>query len=306
MLKQKDLLGTRDLSIDETELIINSAKTFKGLLLKNVKKLPHLKGKTMTTLFYENSTRTRTSFELAAKYLSASTANVSESSSSVKKGETLADTGKTLEYLKNDFLVIRHPMSGAAAFLAANVSCSVINGGDGTNEHPTQALLDFYTIREKYDKIDGLKVVIAGDILHSRVAKSNIYLLTKYGANITLFAPKSLMPSGIENLGVNICYEKQTALKSADVIIGLRIQKERQDAGLFPSLSEYAQIYGINDCDIQNYSRDALVLHPGPVNRGVEFTSSVIDGEASKINEQVLNGISVRMAILTLLKGGAV
>ena len=297
----KDLLGLYDASAEDIVAILDTAVGMKKLLTQNLKKLPHLQGRTVTTLFYENSTRTRCSFELAAKYLGAGTVNVSASSSSVQKGETLIDTGRTLDAMKNDVIVIRHPMGGAPHLLARNVKASVINGGDGMNEHPTQALLDFYTMREKFGSFKGLKVAILGDILHSRVAKSNLFGLTKLGAEVTMFAPATMMPQGIERLGAKVASSREEAIAGANVVMGLRIQLERMQGGLFPSLSEYNKYYGVGEGDLTGAEKDCIVMHPGPVNRGVEFTSAVIDGENSRIEEQVLNGVAVRMALLFLL-----
>ena len=297
----KDLLGLYDASAEDIVAILDTAVGMKKLLTQNLKKLPHLQGRTVTTLFYENSTRTRCSFELAAKYLGSGTVNVSASSSSVQKGETLIDTGRTLDAMKNDVIVIRHPMGGAPHLLARNVKASVINGGDGMNEHPTQALLDFYTMREKFGSFKGLKVAILGDILHSRVAKSNLFGLTKLGAEVTMFAPATMMPQGIERLGAKVASSREEAIAGANVVMGLRIQLERMHGGLFPSLSEYNKYYGGGEGDLKGAEKDCIVMHPGPVNRGVEFTSAVIDGENSCIEEQVLNGVAVRMALLFLL-----
>ena len=242
----KDLLGLYETSAEDITLILDTAVGMKKLLTQNLKKLPHLQGRTVTTLFYENSTRTRCSFELAAKYLGAGTVNISSSSSSVQKGETLIDTGRTLDAMKNDVIVIRHPMGGAPRLLAKNVRASVINGGDGMNEHPTQALLDFYTMREKFGSFRGLKVAILGDIKHSRVAKSNLFGLTKLGAEVTMYSPATLMPQGIERMGAKIASSREEALRGANVVMGLRIQLERMHGGLFPSLSEYDKFYGVS------------------------------------------------------------
>lgn len=301
MLKSKDLLGLRNCSAEEmTEILAGATKT-KKLLLEKGKHFSDLKGKTLVTLFYENSTRTRTSFELAGKYLGANEVNISASSSSVQKGETLIDTGKTLDSLKIDFIAIRHPMGGAADLLAKNVKASVINGGDGMHEHPTQALLDMFTLMERFGKIKGLKVAILGDIKHSRVALSNVFGLTKLGAEVYLYSPKTMMPWEIEKLGAKIARSREEAIEGADGVMGLRIQLERMNGGLFPSLSEYSRYYGVN-ADLMKYAKkDAIVLHPGPVNRGVELTPQLIDGENSLILEQVTNGLAVRMSILKLL-----
>lgn len=297
----KDLLGLYETSAEDITAILDTAVGMKKLLTQNLKKLPHLQGRTVTTLFYENSTRTRCSFELAAKYLGAGTVNVSASSSSVQKGETLIDTGRTLDAMKNDVIVIRHPMGGAPHLLARNVKASVINGGDGMNEHPTQALLDFYTMREKFGSFKGLKVAILGDILHSRVAKSNLFGLVKLGAEVTMFAPATMLPQGIERLGAKVAKSREEAIAGANVVMGLRIQLERMQGGLFPLLSEYNKYFGVGEEELKGADKDHIVMHPGPVNRGVEFTSAVIDGESSLIEEQVLNGVAVRMALLFLL-----
>lgn len=306
----KDMLGLYDASAEDIVTILDTAVGMKKLLTQNLKKLPHLQGRTVTTLFYENSTRTRCSFELAAKYLGAGTVNISASSSSVQKGETLIDTGKTLDAMKNDVIVIRHPMGGAPKLLAQNVRASVINGGDGINEHPTQALLDIYTMRETFGSIKGLKVAILGDISHSRVAKSNLFGLTKLGAEVVMYAPATMLPYGIERLGAKIARSREEAIRGANVVMGLRIQLERMQGGLFPSLSEYNKYYGVGEEHLRFADSKAIVMHPGPVNRGVELTDAVIDGKNSKIEEQVLNGVAVRMALLFLLcknrQGGSV
>ncbi len=305
--KRKDLLGIKDLSADEINYILTHAETMKYILEQKNKKTPHLQGKSITTLFYENSTRTRLSFELASKYMSASSANISASSSSVSKGETLIDTGKTIDMMGTDVIIIRHPMAGAPHLLAQNVNASVINAGDGMNEHPTQALLDMMTIKEKKGTIKGMKVAIVGDIAHSRVARSNIYGLTKLGAEVTVGGPATLIPPGIEKLGVKVFTSVQEALLDADVVMGLRIQLERQKKGLFPTIREYSRFFGIDDKRLKFAKEDAIILHPGPVNRGVELSSEVVDNSNSYINEQVTNGVAIRMAILYLLcrKGGS-
>ncbi|WP_110460645.1 aspartate carbamoyltransferase catalytic subunit [Ruminiclostridium sufflavum] len=300
-LKSKDLLGLRDISAEEIQYILDTAKTMKYIVTSNNKKTAHLQGKSIITLFYENSTRTRLSFELASKYMGASAANISASSSSVSKGETLLDTGKTIDMMGSDIIIMRHPMSGAPHLLAKNVRSSVINAGDGMNEHPTQALLDMFTILDKKGTIKGLKVSIVGDILHSRVARSNIWGLTKLGAEVSVSGPATLIPRDIEMLGVKVYSTVQEAILDADVVIGLRIQLERQKKGLFPTIREYSRFFGIDDKRLKLAREDAVVLHPGPVNRGVELSSSVIDGEQSYINEQVTNGVAVRMALLYLL-----
>lgn len=301
MLKHKDVLGLYDMSAEEIDEILTVGMSMKKLLKQNIKKLPHLQGKSVTTLFYENSTRTRCSFELAAKYMGAHVVNITADSSSVKKGETLVDTGKTLDAMKNDIIVIRHPMGGAPRLLARTVKAHVVNAGDGMNEHPSQALLDMLTMRENFGSLEGLKVAILGDISHSRVAKSDLFGLKKMGAEVTMYAPRTLLPTGIERMGAKVCSSREEAVDGADVVMGLRIQLERQHAGNFPSLGEYAKYYGANE-QIMRYAKPgALVMHPGPVNRGVELTSALIDGDTSRIEEQVLSGIAVRMAILFLL-----
>lgn len=301
MLKDKDILGLREMPAEEIDEILSVGMNMKKLLKQNIKKLPHLQGKSVTTLFYENSTRTRCSFELAAKYMGAHVVNISADSSSVKKGETLVDTGKTLDAMKNDIIVIRHPMGGAPALLAKTVKAHVVNAGDGMNEHPSQALLDMLTMRENFGSIEGLKVAILGDISHSRVAKSNLFGLKKLGAEVTMYAPRTLIPTGIERMGAKICRSREEAVEGADVVMGLRIQLERQHAGNFPSLGEYSKFYGVSEALMKYAKKGALVMHPGPVNRGVELTSGIIDGETSRIEEQVLSGIAVRMSMLFLL-----
>ena len=302
MIKRKDMLGLIDATAEEISEILDTAANMKKLLKQGIKKLPHLEGCTATILFYENSTRTRTSFELAAKYMGASTINIAASSSSVAKGETLVDTGKTLDAMKNDFIIIRHPMGGAPYLLAKTVKASVLNAGDGMNEHPTQALLDMCTMRERFGKIEGLMVAILGDIKQSRVAKSDLFGLTKLGAEVKMFAPETLIPKGIDRLGAKLCASREEAVEGADVVMGLRIQLERQQAGNFPSLNEYAEFYGVNEKVLSLASPDAIVMHPGPVNRGVELTSAVIDDGKSRIEDQVLSGVAVRMALLFLLE----
>lgn len=298
---QKDLLGLKDLSAEEIRYILKNAETMKYILLQNNKKTPHLQGKSVVTLFYENSTRTRLSFELAAKYMGASAANVSASSSSVRKGETLIDTARTIDAMGTDIIILRHSMSGAPHLIAKNVKASVINAGDGMNEHPTQALLDAFTIMQYKGGFEGLKVAIVGDIMHSRVVRSNIYALTKLGARVALGGPATLLPKGIESIGVEVFDNVQEALLDADVVMGLRMQLERQKSGLVPSVREYARFFGVDDRRLAFAKPDALLLHPGPVNRGFELTSSIIDGKQSAINEQVTNGVAVRMAVLYLL-----
>lgn len=301
MYNHKDLLGLENLAPEEIIAILDGAEEMKKYLLGGERTSTLLAGRSLITLFYENSTRTRTSFELAGKLLGATEVNISVATSSVQKGETLLDTGKTLDAMKIDFIVIRHPMAGAPKFLAENVKASVLNGGDGMHEHPTQALLDMFTIREKYGKFEGLKIAILGDIKHSRVAISNLFGLTKLGAQVYLYSPSTMMPKEIERLGAHVCKSREEAIEGADAVMGLRIQLERMNGGLFPSLSEYSRYFGVNDALMKYAKKDAIVLHPGPVNRGVELTPSLIDGKSSLIEEQVTNGVAVRMSALRLL-----
>ena len=301
MLQKKDLVGLIDVTKAEITELLDVASQMKARLKAGDKNLDFLKGKTATILFYENSTRTRTSFELAAKYLGATVINIAAGSSSVAKGETLVDTGKTLDAQLNDFLIMRHPMGGAPYLLGKMVKASVLNAGDGMNEHPTQGLLDMLTMRERFGKLEGLKVAILGDIKHSRVAKSNLFGLRTMGAEVYMHAPQTLIPKGIDKLGAKLCKTKEEALENADVVMGLRIQLERQQAGNFPSLDEYAHFYGVDKKSLKLAKPDAIIMHPGPVNRGVELTGKVIDHERSFIEDQVFSGIAVRMAALKLL-----
>ena len=305
MLKNKDLLGLKDLPAEEIEEILDTAVEMKKILRQNVKKTPHLQGKSVVTLFYENSTRTRMSFELAAKFMSASTSSISAATSSVKKGESLIDTGRTLDALLTDIIVLRHSASGSAKLLAENVRASVLNGGDGANEHPTQALLDMFTMREKFGSLKGLRVCIAGDVKFSRVARSNLYGLTKMGASVRFCSPRTLFPVGLERAGNAVFTDDiEAAAKDANVLMGLRIQLERQDAGLFPSVAEYSRFYGLNSRVLGLADKDCLVMHPGPMNRGVEITTELAESAASVVEEQVTNGVAVRMAVLFLLSRG--
>ena len=299
--KHKDLLSLRDVEREEIEMILSTAASMRPLLESPTKKTAHLQGKSIVTLFYENSTRTRMSFELASKYMSAAAANISASASSVAKGETLIDTGKTLDRMGTDVIIIRHPMSGAPHLLAQHVNAAVINAGDGVNEHPTQALLDMFTIQRHKGHLDVIKVAIIGDVNHSRVARSNIFGLHTMGAEVALCAPPTLMPVQMEELGVRTYTRVEEAVEGADVVMGLRIQKERQEEGNFPSLREYSAFFGINEENLKYAKPDALVMHPGPMNRGVEITSDVADSDQSVINEQVTSGVAVRMALLYLL-----
>jgi len=301
VFKSKDLLGLYGVSAEEIDEILSLGLKLKERLKRNEKSFDALSGKSVVTLFYENSTRTRCSFDLAAKNLGANVVNLGVATSSVQKGETLIDTGKTLDAQQNDFMILRHPAAGAPRLLAKTVKAHVINAGDGMNEHPTQALLDFLTMKEHFGKLDGLKIAILGDITHSRVAKSNLFGLTKLGSEVRLFAPRTLLPTDIGKMGAKVCASREEAVRDADVVMGLRIQLERQHAGNFPSLGEYAKFYGVNEGVLKYAKQGALVMHPGPVNRGVELTSSLIDGDTSRIEEQVLSGIAVRMAMLFLL-----
>ncbi|MEN6351499.1 MAG: aspartate carbamoyltransferase catalytic subunit [Syntrophomonas sp.] len=303
--QRKDLLGLKDVSREEIELILDTAAPMKDIIGRDIKKVPALRGKAMVTVFYENSTRTRTSFELAGKYLSADTVNLAVSTSSVQKGESLRDTIKTIEVMGFDLMVIRHAMSGTPHYVARNTRMRVINAGDGANEHPTQALLDMFTIKEKKGTLEGLKVAIVGDILHSRVARSNIYGLTKFGCEVRVVGPSTLMPPEVEKMGVKSYYSLEQAIAGVDVINVLRIQRERQQSGLFPSLDEYSNLYMLNTERLKGAKEDVLVLHPGPINRGVEISSELADSSTALINEQVTNGVAIRMALLFLMMGGA-
>jgi aspartate carbamoyltransferase catalytic subunit len=303
-LKRKDILGLREMSTEEIDLILNTADTLKDIATRPIKKVPTLRGKSFVTLFYENSTRTAKSFELAGKYLSADVINISVGSSSVQKGETLIDTARNLEVMGLDAVVMRHPAGGAPHFLAKHLKASVINAGDGMHEHPTQGLLDMLTIRQKKGSFKGLKVAIIGDIFHSRVARSNIHGLTKFGAEVWVAGPSTMLPAGFEDLGVHVTTRVEEALEGADVVNVLRLQLERQEKGLFPSVAEYHKFWGINPQRLKLAKPDHLLMHPGPMNRGVELSSYSADGDQSAILEQVTNGVAVRMAILYLLLGG--
>ncbi|MBI5206262.1 MAG: aspartate carbamoyltransferase catalytic subunit [Candidatus Firestonebacteria bacterium] len=304
--KRKDLLGLEELTSQEIKYILQLSESFKEILSRPIKKVPTLRGKTLINLFFEPSTRTRTSFELAGKRLSADVVNISSTTSSVVKGETLKDTGKTIEAMNADIIVIRHSLSGAPYRLAQTINASVINAGDGAHEHPTQGLLDLFTIKEKKKKIEGLHVCIVGDIRHSRVARSNIWGLTKLGARVTLAAPPTLLPPGIEKLGENIrtVYNLSDCIKDIDVLYILRIQLERQKGFFFPSIREYSKIFGIDENKLKKAKDDLMIMHPGPINREVEISSRVADSKSSHILDQVSNGIAVRMAVLYLLAGG--
>jgi aspartate carbamoyltransferase catalytic subunit len=300
---RKDLLGLRELSADEIMLVLETADAFKQVGTREVKKVPALRGKTLVNFFIEPSTRTRTSFELAAFRLSADVINMSASTSSLTKGETLKDTARNLEALHTDILVLRHSSAGAPQFLAERIRASVINAGDGAHEHPTQGLLDVYTIRERRQSIAGLHVVIVGDILFSRVARSNIFALTKLGARVTLVGPRTLVPRAFEKLGVSISHRIDEVLPDADVVNLLRIQHERQRKEYFPGIGEYTSLFGLTKARAAKLKPDCLIMHPGPINRGVEIDSEVADGARSVILAQVTNGLAVRMAVLYLCGG---
>ena len=300
----KDLLALEPLSSDQIKLILDTAEPFKEISERAIKKVPTLRGATIVNLFFESSTRTRISFEFAEKRLSADTVNVAASGSSVSKGETLVDTARNLEAMRIDMVVIRHGASGAAKFLADRIESNVINAGDGTHEHPTQGLLDLLTLRDHFKRIDGLKVCICGDVLHSRVARSNIHGLKKLGAEVAVCGPRSLMPNAIDEMGVTVFDRIEDAIQWADALNILRLQLERMTAGYIPSLREYNRVFGVSRERLERAPKDVLILHPGPMNRGVEIDSDVADGPHSVILNQVTNGVAVRMAVLYLLSGG--
>jgi aspartate carbamoyltransferase catalytic subunit len=299
----KDLLGIKELTPEEITLMLDTAAGFKDVIGRDIKKVPALRGKTTVNLFFEPSTRTRTSFELAAKRLSTDVINFSVPTSSVVKGESLIDTALTVQALGADFIIIRHSSSGAPHLLAKNLRVSVINAGDGTNEHPTQALLDAFTIREKKGKVEGLTVAIVGDIAHSRVAKSNIYCLQKLGARVRLIGPPTLIPKEFYAMGVEVFHNMEEGMKGVEVLMMLRIQMERQGKGFFPSTEEYSRNWGLTPARLSLAEDDVIVMHPGPMNRGIEIASEIADGPKSVILEQVTNGIAVRMAVMYLLAG---
>jgi aspartate carbamoyltransferase catalytic subunit len=302
-LSVKHLLGIKDLTPEDIGLILRTADNFKDVLQRPIKKVPTLRDTTIVNLFYENSTRTRISFELAEKRLSADTINFTASGSSVSKGETLIDTVNNILSMKVDMVVMRHSASGAPHFLAQHINASIVNAGDGINEHPTQALLDAFSIREKLGELKGKKVAIFGDIMHSRVALSNIYLLTKMGAEVIVCGPPTLIPKHIEKLGVKVSYDVRKTLEWCDVANVLRIQLERQNKPLFSTLREYSLYYGINKAMLDSMKKEIIIMHPGPINRGVELNSDVADSKNSIILDQVQNGVAVRMAVLYLLAG---
>jgi aspartate carbamoyltransferase catalytic subunit len=300
----KDLLGLEELSADQIRLILDTAEPFKEVSERAIKKVPTLRGMTIVNLFFEASTRTRISFEFAEKRLSADTVNVAATGSSVQKGETLVDTARNLEAMRIDMVVIRHSASGAAKFLADRIVSNVINAGDGMHEHPTQGLLDLLTLRDHFGSLEGRRVCIVGDVLHSRVARSNIWGLTKLGAEVAVCGPRSLLPNAIDELGITVFDRVEEAIEWADALNVLRLQLERMQAGYIPSLREYNRVFGITRERLERAPRDILVLHPGPMNRGVEIDSDVADGPHSVILDQVTNGVAVRMAVLYLLAGG--
>jgi aspartate carbamoyltransferase catalytic subunit len=301
---RKDLLGLDELSVEELWNLLETARAFKGVGERSLKKVPALRGRTLVNFFVEPSTRTRTSFELAAMRLSADVVNISAGASSLQKGETLKDTALNLQALRADIIVLRHSSAGASRFLAERLGASIINAGDGAHEHPTQGLLDTFTILQKRGKVEGLNIAIVGDILFSRVARSNIYALTKLGANVTVVGPSTLVPRAFEKLGVRVVHKLDEVLESSDVINLLRIQHERQRKEYFPGLGEYISLFGLTKARAAQLRPDCLIMHPGPINRGVEIDSDVADGSRSVILEQVTNGLAVRMAVLYLCAGG--
>jgi aspartate carbamoyltransferase catalytic subunit len=300
----KDLLALEPLSSDQIRLILDTAEPFKEISERSIKKVPTLRGSTIVNLFFEASTRTRISFEFAEKRLSADTVNVASTGSSVSKGETLVDTARNLEAMRIDMVVIRHGASGAARFLAERIESNVINAGDGTHEHPTQGLLDLLTLRDHFGRLEGLKVCICGDVLHSRVARSNIWGLRKMGAEVAVCGPRSLLPRAIDEMGVTVFNRIDDAIRWADALNVLRLQLERMQGGYIPSLREYNRVYGVTSERLSRAPKDVLILHPGPMNRGVEIDSDVADGPHSVILNQVTNGVAIRMAVLYLLSGG--
>ncbi|WP_407307507.1 aspartate carbamoyltransferase catalytic subunit [Desulfosporosinus sp. SB140] len=304
-LQRKDVLGLEEMSVEEIRQILHTAKVMKGILMRPIKKLPTLKGKSVVNLFYEASTRTRTSFEMAAKVLGADTTSIAVAQSSVSKGESLYDTAKTIQAMRADLVIIRHSSSGSASFLADILDAGVINAGDGQHEHPTQALLDIFTMEEKLGDLSGKNIVIVGDVLHSRVARSNAWGLQKLGVNVTLVGPPTLVPAEMEGLGVKLTHDLDKALPGADVVMALRLQLERQKSGLFPSLREYSRLYGLTTERLKKTEKESIVLHPGPMNRGVEISDDVADGAQALIERQVTNGVAIRMALIYLLIGGS-
>jgi aspartate carbamoyltransferase catalytic subunit len=303
-LANKDILGTEPLTREEIEIILDTAVSFKEVSTRQIKKVPTLRGRTIINLFFEASTRTRTSFEIAGKRLSADVINISASTSSTVKGESLLDTAYNLEAMNPDILIVRHGVSGVPHMIASHVKCSVINAGDGAHEHPTQALLDLLTIREHTQQLAGLKVAIVGDIAHSRVARSNIHAMLKCGMEVTVVGPPTMIPVGMECLGVKVLHDLEEAVSQVDVVMMLRIQLERQNEGLFPSFREYSNQFCLTADKLKNSRKDILIMHPGPVNRGIEIALDVMEGPHSVILDQVNNGVALRMALMYLLLGG--
>ena len=303
--KHKDIIALKDLSKEEMELLISTAENMREINSRDIKKVPTLRGKTIINLFYESSTRTRTSFEIAGKRLSADTVNITSSTSSATKGETLLDTAMNLLAMKPDIVVMRHAVSGSHYFLAKRLSCSIINAGDGAHEHPSQGLLDMLTMKDRYGRLDGLKVAIVGDITHSRVARSNISGLTAMGSHVYLAGPPTMIPPGVERLGnVTVCASMKEAIQDADVIMMLRIQQERQGKTLIPNTRGYSRYFGLNPDTLKWARPDVMVMHPGPINRGVELSSYVADGSNSHVLKQVENGVAIRMSMLYHVSGG--
>lgn len=305
-IKKKDLISLSDLSLEEIKEILTNAKSMKEIIKRDIKKVPTLRGRAVVNLFYENSTRTRTSFEIAGKYMGADVINVNVASSSVAKGESLKDTAQTIDSMGTDVVIMRHPASGAHHLLAKNVKARVINAGDGTHQHPTQALLDLFTMLDYKKSLKGKKVAIVGDILHSRVARSNAWVLNELGADVWFCGPPTLIPSKAETLGAKVTYNIEEAVKDADFVMMLRIQLERQKKGLFPSVREYFKYYGLDKEKLALAKEDALVLHPGPINRGIELSNDVADSKRAVITEQVTNGVAIRMALLYSMGGGKI
>ncbi len=303
-LRSKDLLGIAELTPEEIVLILDTAEAMKEISQRQIKKVPALRGRTVVNLFFEASTRTRTSFEIAEKRLSADTLGVAIANSSVTKGETLVDTARNIEAMGPSMIVLRHPSSGAPHLLSRLCKSPIVNAGDGLHEHPTQALLDAFTIRERKGRIAGLKVAIVGDLLHSRVLRSNVLLLTKLGADVWVCGPRTLIPMGLDQFGVHTTTSIDAAVEGADVVMMLRIQLERMEGGFFPSLREYFRVFGMTEARLRRAKPDVIVMHPGPINRGVEISSEVADGPYSVILDQVANGVAARMAVLYLLAGG--
>jgi aspartate carbamoyltransferase catalytic subunit len=301
--KRKDLLSMQELDAAEITDVLDTAESMREIATREIKKVPTLRGKTVVNLFYEASTRTRTSFEIAGKWLSADVINFSSSGSSAEKGESLLDTAKNIEAMSPDVVVVRHKASGAPALLARNLACSVVNAGDGAHEHPTQALLDLLTIRQKKGHLEGLNVTIVGDVAHSRVARSDIHGMRRMGMTVTVAGPPTLIPAACQELGVKVSNRLEEAIANSDVIMMLRLQQERMEGGLIPSLREYSRVWGLSLAKLQHCRPDVLIMHPGPVNRGVELAPEVADSQYSVILNQVANGVAVRMAVLYLLAG---